>query len=242
MNSQNFYSNKIDPMPTSPTIIFEDKHVIVLDKPAGLLSQGEISGDMNLVDWLRNYLGRNYVGLIHRLDRNTSGIMLVAKRSKSAERLSRDLQEGKLFRSYLGWVEGRLGQIGQPIQWSHLLHKDEKKNLVRVVPPSSKMASQKDVKPAMMTATPQRFGVWNSRSVTLVEFVLETGRSHQIRVQSAHEKHPLLGDSKYGQQRESDFPRPALHSFGIAFDHPMTHERMEFEAPLPSDFQLITSN
>jgi len=226
---------------TSPKIIFEDKHIIVLDKPAGLLSQGEITGDINLVDWLRNYLGRNYVGLIHRLDRNTSGIMVIAKRTKSAERLSRDLQEGNLFRSYLGWVEGQLGPIGQPIQWSHLLHKDEKKNVVRVVSPTSKMTSQKDVKPAILTATPQRFGVWNSRSVTLVEFILETGRSHQIRVQSAYEKHPLLGDPKYGLQREINFPRPALHSFRIALNHPMTHERLEFKAPLPEDFQLITS-
>src|SRR6185312_17156504 len=88
----------------TPKILFEDQHLIVLSKPAGLLSQGEKTGDENLVDWLRTYLGRPYVGLVHRLDRNTSGIMVVAKRTKSAQRLTDALQKGDLHRSYLGWV------------------------------------------------------------------------------------------------------------------------------------------
>jgi 23S rRNA pseudouridine1911/1915/1917 synthase len=89
-----------------PKILFEDTHVIVLSKPAGMLSQGDISGDESLVDWLRTYLGRNYVGLIHRLDRNTSGIMIIGKRSKSANRLTESLQKGDLERSYIAIVEG----------------------------------------------------------------------------------------------------------------------------------------
>src|SRR6476646_8222582 len=91
----------------TPKIIFEDPNLIVLSKPAGLLSQGEHKGDPNLVDWLRIYLGRPYVGLVHRLDRNTSGIMVVAKRTKAAQRLTEQLQSGKLERTYLAWLEGK---------------------------------------------------------------------------------------------------------------------------------------
>lgn len=219
-----------------PTILFEDQHLVVLSKPAGLLSQGEKTGDLNLVDWLRDHFGRHYVGLIHRLDRNTSGIMIVAKRSKSAERLTRDLQEGKLFRSYLGCVEGHLGKLHEPIRWHHFLQKDERRNKVQVVTRSP----HKNVgaKEAVLSAKPLQHGTWKSRPVTLVEFKLETGRSHQIRVQSAHEKHPLLGDTKYGKKLVADFPRPALHSFRISFNHPMSHEKMEFEAPIPDDLTM----
>ena len=225
------------PDPLKPIIIFEDKNLIVLSKPAGLLSQGEITGDHNLVDWLRGYFGRAYVGLLHRLDRNTSGIMLVAKRSKAAERLTRDLQDGKIFRSYLGWVEGHLGEPGKEIRWRHSLLKDSRQNLVRVIPLSS-AEKTKEAKEAILVATPLQYSVWNSRPVTLVQFVLETGRSHQIRVQSAYEKHPLLGDPKYGR-KTIDFPRPALHSHRMSFEHPISHEKMEFEAPYPDDFLKI---
>src|SRR4051812_11205360 len=113
-----------------PKIIFEDPHLIVLSKPSGLLSQGEKSGDQNLVDWLRAYFGRHYVGLIHRLDRNTSGIMVVAKRSKSANRITLALQQGKLRRIYLAWLEGEL--VGKK-RWLHFVKKDEARNLVQIV-------------------------------------------------------------------------------------------------------------
>src|SRR3954466_7112299 len=117
-------------MPLSPKILFEDQHLVVLSKPAGLLSQGEKTGDENLVDWLRGYFGRNYVGLIHRLDRNTSGLMVVAKRTKSAQRLTDALQDGSLKRTYLAWV---VGDLRAPTTWEHWLLKDEAKNVVRAV-------------------------------------------------------------------------------------------------------------
>src|SRR3954468_14683249 len=111
-------------MPASPRILFEDTHLIVLAKPAGLLSQGEHTGGENLVDWLREYLGRPYVGLVHRLDRNTSGIMIVAKRTKSANRLTEALREGALEREYLAWVEGAC-EPGREFRGEHRLLKDE---------------------------------------------------------------------------------------------------------------------
>src|SRR6476620_8069363 len=109
--------------PSNPKIIFEDQHLIVLSKPAGLLSQGEHKGDENLVDWLRAYLGRPYVGLVHRLDRNTSGLMVVAKRTKSAQRLTDSLQKGDLERTYLAWL---VGNLKETVQWQHSLVKDPK--------------------------------------------------------------------------------------------------------------------
>ena len=213
----------------APTLLYEDTHLIVLSKPAGLLSQGEKTGDENLVDWLRVYLGRNFVGLVHRLDRNTSGVMVVAKRSKSAQRLTDQLQSGKLERTYLAWVQGTL--TDQHV-WAHHLWKDSKKNTVHVV-----TASHPRGHPASLLATPIGRGVFKGLSLTLVEFMLQTGRSHQIRVQSAHEKHPLLGDHKYGGS--TLFPRPALHSHRLAFEHPMSGEIMQIGAPLPQDMAAI---
>ncbi|MDO8493720.1 MAG: RluA family pseudouridine synthase [Deltaproteobacteria bacterium] len=215
-------------------IIFEDLHLIILSKPAGLLSQGEHTGDENLVSALQSYLGRNYVGLIHRLDRNTSGIMLVAKRTKAARRLTDALQEGKVVRSYLGWV---LGELKKPVLWKHFLTKDSEKNIAQVV-----ASTHSGAKAASLRAHPITKGKFKDKTLTLVEFQLETGRSHQIRVQSAHEGYPLLGDWKYNPQARTlakAFGRPALHSYQISFPHPMSGEILKFEAPLPKDFEKI---
>ncbi len=203
--------------------IFEDPHLIVLSKPAGLLSQGEHRGEQNLVDLLRVYWNRNYVGLIHRLDRNTSGIMIVAKRTKSAQRLTHALQIDQIQRTYLAWIEGTLLKKAT---WKHQLEKNTRINQVSVVTHGGK--------PSVLTAAPIRLGLWRQAPVTLTEFRLETGRSHQIRVQSSYEGHPLLGDHKYGAHR-SEFPRVALHSFRLVFPHPMTGDILTFEDPLPPD-------
>jgi len=215
------------------TLFFEDQHLIVLSKPAGLLSQGEHRGDPNLVDELRTYLGRHYVGLIHRLDRNTSGIMIVAKRTKSAQRLTTALQAGKIFRSYLAWVQGSLTQ---KTRWSHFLKKDPKQNLVKVVSPQGKEGE----KQAILTVQPIQSGFWKQAQITLVEFILETGRSHQIRVQSAFEGFPLLGDIKYNPKGIA-YSRVALHSHRLEFPHPMSGETLKFIDPLPEDLAVLNS-
>ena len=212
-------------------IHFEDVHLVVLSKPAGLLSQGEHTGDENLVDLLKPHFGRNYVGLIHRLDRNTSGLMVVAKRTKAAQRLTQSLQEGTLQRKYLAWVHGA---INSSQTWNHFLKKNEKTNFVSVVKDSS------TGKPSTLKAQPIAQGVWEKNTLTLVEFTLETGRSHQIRVQAAAQGHPLLGDIKYGSPQVQDsFPRPALHSSFLSFPHPMSKEILQFTDPLPLDMNQI---
>lgn len=212
-----------------PRVIFEDTHLAVIDKPAGLLSQGDASGAPNLVDWLRGHFGRHYVGLIHRLDRNTSGVMVVAKRTKSANRLTTALRTGRLRRGYLGWLEGELhGEA----EWEHHLRKDRDANRV-----SARRSPGPDTKTARLRVLPRRRSVYAGTTVTLAEFRLETGRSHQIRAQASATGLPLLGDAKYGS-RHPEFGRPALHSFEIVFPHPKTGEELRFESELPADLDL----
>lgn len=207
-------------------IIFEDTHLIVLSKPCGLLSQGnEQSHNHHLVGMLRIYLGRPYVGLIHRLDRNTSGIMLIGKRTKSSQRLSKSLQQGKIKRTYLGWV---IGKLPAQVTWEHFIEKDREKNKTKIVSPQVK--NHAHLKNASLSAKAIRRAYWCGEIITLAEFELKTGRSHQIRVQSAHEGFPILGDLKYSSY---PFKRMALHSYSLEFPHPMSHKVMRFTAPLP---------
>lgn len=221
---------------TIPRILYEDNHLIVLSKPAGLLSQGDASGDSSLVDWLRDYFGRHYVGLVHRLDRNTSGIMIVAKRSKAADRLTNALQEGLLERRYKAWV---LGKFPRPCEtWRHYLLKNEEKNESRVARRGTPGAKEAQLSLQVLSASK-----FSGREISLVEIKLETGRSHQIRVQAAAERHPILGDPKYGEyaweEWNRSFGRPALHSFLLSFPHPMSGEKMTFEDALPSDMSRL---
>jgi 23S rRNA pseudouridine1911/1915/1917 synthase len=215
---------------SNPQIIYEDIHVLVISKPAGLLSQGEHTGDPNVVDWCRKHFDRKYVGLIHRLDRNVSGIMVIAKRTKSAQRLTQALQNGELRRIYLAWVEGT---VEKSDRWENYLVRDESENISRVV-----SASQTDSKKAVLNVKPVRTVFIQNRPISLFEFELETGRSHQIRAQAAFRKHFIVGDKKYGAKKFELIQRPALHSFRVIFPHPMSKEIQNFEAPLPPEMDF----
>jgi 23S rRNA pseudouridine1911/1915/1917 synthase len=217
----------------NPQILFEDTHIVVLSKPVGLLSQGDSSGETNLVDWLKAYFGRNYVGLVHRLDRNTSGAMVVAKRTKAANRLTESLKNGLLIRTYVAIVHGQLNADGK---WKHFLLKDEEKNISYVVD-----AKQSGAKSAELDFKVLKNFRWQNQAFSLIRVELKTGRSHQIRVQAAYEGFPLLGDIKYGKDQKIDrsFGRPALHSSTISFPHPMSQELLSFEAPEARDFTEI---
>lgn len=229
MNTKRNFQTRRRPNITPPKVLFEDTHILVISKPAGLLSQGDISGAAHLVDWVRKYLRQDYVGLIHRLDRNTSGIMLVAKKANVARKLTDDLRADKITRKYLGWV---VGDLNEKRLWRHYLAKDKGRNEVRVV--GETFAGAKE---AVLWAEPVEKGNWKETRLTLVRFSLETGRSHQIRVQSAEEGFPLLGDRKYGAPT-ADFGRPALHSSEISFMHPGSGEILKFQDPLPADMSF----
>jgi 23S rRNA pseudouridine1911/1915/1917 synthase len=231
---QTVYTKKV------PKILYEDTHLLVLSKPSGLLSQGNDHNEWNLVDWARSYLKRNYVGLIHRLDRETSGIILIAKRSKAANRISEQLVLGHLKRQYQGWV---IGKMNQPHFWTHQILKQ--KNFSKIITPSDPhlKTSQKDSldnsKEASLEAFPLKHIKFQNHILTLVSFILHTGRNHQIRVQASYENFPLLGDSRYG--KGLPFPRLALHSYQVEFSHPMSLEKLVFIDPLPDVLVLKNS-
>jgi len=212
------------------TILFEDQHLVVINKAAGVLSQGDHSNQRDLVSYLRKHFGRHYVGLIHRLDRNVSGAMVVAKRTKAASRLSEALREGKIKRIYYAIVEGQLTKKQTINNW---LVKDARRNLVRVVTKEVPQAKE-----AILELRPLASGIWRRQPVSCIEIRLKTGRSHQIRAQMAAFGHPVLGDMKYGHDKH-ELPRPMLHALQIAFPYPMTQEMMQYEAPLPDDMKKL---
>lgn len=243
-------------------VLFEDTHLLVLNKPAGLLSQGgdlDVAGapevgtnTPNLVDLLRAYFGRNYVGLVHRLDRNTSGLMVVAKRTKAAGRLSEALKEGLLVRRYQAILEGDItqgpqgntaiqvkhGQENFEVKWQDTIYKDSKNNKSHVIDPGQR--SPANAKSAVLFLKLLKTIRNNKGVFSLVEFSLETGRGHQIRVQAAHRGLPLLGDFKYGAKAVGLIDRPALHSVYLEFPHPMSKATLKFNLPLPPDMARIT--
>jgi len=223
--------------------MFEDQHLVVIDKPAGLLSQGEEKADPNVVDWMRGYLQRNYVGLVHRLDRNVSGLMVVAKRSKAAARLTKSLQAGEVKRIYWGFVLGWPPEKGRMAHW---LWKDTALNQVHAF--AEEKASVKplsapdEARRAVLKFKLIDHGTYQGRKVALLQYELETGRSHQIRVQTAVSGHPLLGDRKYGAKSLGHsmlLARPALHAHELRFPHPMSEVLMRFKSPLPEELQLL---
>ncbi len=225
-----------DPLNPPYRILFEDQHLAVLSKDPGLLSQGDASGDPSLVDLLRTRFGRQYVGLVHRLDRNTSGLMVVAKRSKSAERLTNQLQSGELERRYHAILFGSF-ESNEPRRWEHLMLKNLNTNEVRIVTrpvPGAKIAIL-EMTPVLGFPHPSTGDL-----LTLARFTLETGRSHQIRAQALAMNHPLIGDQKYGTPKSAGlFHRPALHSCFLSFSHPMSKERLEFSENLAPDMEEL---
>jgi 23S rRNA pseudouridine1911/1915/1917 synthase len=152
--------------------------------------------------------------------------MVVAKRSKAANRLTESLQNGSLKRAYLAWVQGELTGSGT---WRHLLLKDEATNTVKVV--KSKVSGAKE---AVLNWESKGVHSLSGQKISLIQLVLETGRSHQIRVQASAEGHPLLGDLKYGGNSFGNLvTRTALHSSDLEFPHPMSGEKMKFHVPFP---------
>ena len=218
-------------------ILHQDNHCLVLNKPAGLLSQGDSSGDPSVVDLVADYLrvtfnkpGNVFVGLVHRLDRPTSGAILVARTSKAATRLADQFRRGDVRKTYRAVVEGlvRVGESGEMVDW---LRKDEATNTVRTVPPHTPGAQEARLAFQVIHRYLDR---------ATVELTPRTGRAHQIRVQLASRGLPIVGDRKYGARSRLDAsdgrPRIALHAERIEFTHPTKPERLAIAAPLPDDW------
>ncbi len=220
-------------------ILLEDNHCLAVNKPAGLLSQGDATGEPSLFDEARAYLkarynkpGNVFVGLVHRLDRPVSGVVLLARTSKAAGRLSEQFRAATVEKVYRAVVERSGSDLSEESgEWTDTLWKDERRNVVSVVPEGT---------PGGVVAR-LAFRVLERRGGTItLELQPITGRSHQLRVQLAARGLPVVGDRKYGAAstlRALDGkPRIALHASRLTFTHPTRPEAISVSAPVPADW------
>ena len=212
----------------TPEIIFEDNHVLVAVKPAGVLSQSDGSGAPDILNIIKDYIkvrdnkpGNVYLGLIHRLDRNVEGVMVFAKTSKAASRLSEQVRNRKVTKKYRAEVTGLLSKKSGTL--TNYLLKNEKTNITKVF---DRDPGIKDAKLSTLDYEVIEEKTFQGKTTTWVDVKLGTGRSHQIRVQFAHIGHPLVGDVKY--KGPADGGKIHLQSYLIGFFHPVTKEYMEY--------------
>ncbi len=205
-------------------IIYEDNHLLVVEKQINIPVQADDSKDIDFLTMLKDYIkkrdnkpGNVYLGLVHRLDRPVGGIMVFAKTSKCASRLSEQIRTKVFKKTYYAVVENKIEPEGKLID---KLLKDTKRNIVRVDDKGKlaileyKLISYKD-------------------NLSLIKINLETGRSHQIRVQFSSRGYPLYGDQRYNKNAKVG-EQIALFSNSITFNHPITKERLSFEINLPN--------
>ena len=214
-------------------VLFEDNHLLAVHKPAGLLVQGDRSGDETLLDVAGEYLkqkydkpGRVYLGLVHRLDRNVSGVVLLARTSKAAGRLSAQFRDGKVTKVYQAVLAGYPAPAeGKLVSW--LAAKGDSQGVTR-----SAREPFDGAREGLL-----RYSVLEHRdSWSLVEVLPVTGRRHQIRAQFALVGHPLLGDVKYGSVLRLADHRLALHAVSLTVAHPVGGQPLTMTAPIPGDW------
>ena len=213
-------------------VLYEDNHLLVVEKPVNILSQGDNTSDDDMVNLLKKYLkekynkpGNVFVGLVHRLDRPVGGCMVFAKTSKAASRLSEQVRNKSFKKTYRAVIHGKMNK--QEDNLMDYLYKNKKTNMVSVVSKNTK-----DAKDARLSYETLDF----KKNFSLVQIDLQTGRPHQIRVQFASRKHPLFGDQRYGQNLNKVVQQIALWSYKREIDHPTTKERMEFVCDTPNEY------
>ena len=204
-----------------PEILFEDNHVLVAVKPPNMLSQADSTGDTDILSLLREDIrvryrkpGAAYLGLVHRLDRPVGGLMVFARTSKAAARLSAQLQGHRLGREYLCVVTGDVPDSFTLVDY---LVKDERLNRVTIATADDRAARQAILHGKCLE---------RREGLSLCAIRLETGRSHQIRVQMAHAKAPLWGDNRYGKGIPGQ--QIALWGYRLRFEHPVSRLPMAF--------------
>ena len=217
-------------------ILYEDNHIIVVLKPQNVPSQGDDSKDMDLLSMVKEYIrvtyhkpGNVYVGLVHRLDRPTGGVMVFAKSSKAASRLSEQMKSGDFEKKYLTVLTAMPREKKAVL--THYLKKNAVNNMVYV---SSQAAEGAKMAQLDYTVLDEKDGN------VLTEVRLHTGRSHQIRVQMSAIGCPVYGDMRYGGEKAKK-GYLALWAYSLAFTHPVTGERMVFKVQPPKDVNPWTA-
>jgi 23S rRNA pseudouridine1911/1915/1917 synthase len=215
----------------SPEILYEDNHLLIVNKKAGELAQGDETGDIPLIDSLKEFIkvrdhkpGNVYLGLIHRLDRPTTGILMFAKTSKALTRMNEVFKKREVKKTYWAIVEGKPELDFQRLE--HYLRKNQKNNKVSVFSKPTPEAKQ---------AILEYKTLGKLDHYSLLEVDLFTGRSHQIRSQLSFIGHSIKGDLKYGSKRSNPDGSISLHARKIRFAHPVTKENLEIIAPPPKD-------
>ncbi len=205
-------------------VIYEDNHIIVVEKKPNIPSQADKTEDIDMLSIVKNYIkekyqkpGNVYLGLVHRLDRPVGGIMIFAKTSKAASRLSNAVREKVFKKKYLAVVDGKLDKKEGVLE--DYLYKDERNNISKVV--------KKEKKNAKYAKLEYKVLKYNKiKDLSLLEINLHTGRHHQIRVQLSNMGHSIFGDQKYGTRGRGK--QIALWAYELAIIHPTTKEKMTF--------------
>ena len=206
-------------------IIYEDNHIIVVEKKPNISSQGDKTGDIDMITLVKNYIkekyskpGNVYLGLVHRLDRPVGGIMIFARTSKSASRLSNQVREKTFRKKYLAVVDGKIENKTGTLE--DYLYKDERNNISKVV--------NKDKKNAKLAKLDYEVLKYDKvKDLSLIKINLHTGRHHQIRVQLSNFNHSIFGDQKYGTRGKGK--QIALWAYELTIEHPITKEKMTFK-------------
>lgn len=212
-------------------ILYEDNHIIVINKAAGEIVQGDKSGDECLCDTLKKFLkekynkpGNVFVGLPHRLDRPVSGIVIFAKTSKALERLNAMFRNNSVKKIY--WAITKERPLASEAQLSHWILRNERQN--------KSYAYNKEVKESKQAILSYRH-IAASQNYNLLEVELKTGRHHQIRCQLSAIGCPIKGDLKYGAKRSNPDGSISLHARRVEFIHPVSKEPINITAPVPND-------
>jgi 23S rRNA pseudouridine1911/1915/1917 synthase len=225
-------------------IVYEDEHLLVIDKPAGLVVHPAAGNrDGTLVNALRHHCGDSLSGIggvarpgiVHRIDKDTSGLLVIAKHDKAHEGLAKQFAAHSIDRRYLAIVSGVPRQSGGSVDAPLARSPANRKKIAIVAAGKGKRAVTHWERKEIL------------RDAALVECRLETGRTHQVRVHMASIGHPLVGDPVYGRGKTThrkllnqlDFKRQALHAAHLGFIHPVTKGRLSFDSALPSDMQEL---
>jgi len=232
-------------------VLYEDNHLLVVEKPRGMLSQADSSGDADMLSVLKSYIkekykkpGNVFIGLVQRLDRPVGGLMVFARTSKAASRISRQIRERQFIKHYLAVVEGNIHEDKGTLE--DMIVKDRAANISKTISIEESVRLSKvsvDHSMSLPKSALLDYEVLSrepERELSLVKISIHTGRSHQIRTQFAAKGHPIIGDKKYGYAGSER--NIALWAYSAAFKHPVGEALLEFTCKPPYEYPWSVFN